>query len=225
MRRLFSILSFLLLSTALLAQFDFVERPSENVVRNEWNFTFVPHYVLFNGLRFDIERVNGTKAWGISPQFYYLKRDYHPISYSDASVNSLLGGGLGFFRKFVKSSTKDYLGYWAIGLGVNYFSIGYEQYTWVAKSFYDQVVYDYELVQHHGTILRIDLSATLGMERKLWNFLIFEPYAGVGYRYSVPFLPDGTNPFDNIFSFGYSGPLFIIGIKLGSGKSLSQTQF
>ena len=226
MKKFFLIAIFIALVISGNAQFDFVERhQDQQVLRREWNVTFVPHYILFNGLRFDIEHVSGTKAWGLSPRFYYLKRDYHPISYSEAALKSLVGGGMGLFRKFVKSSTEKYLGYWALGLDVNYFNLGYEQYTWVAKPFYDQTVYDYELVERKGSIVRLDLSATIGIEQKLWNFLIFEPYIGVGYRYSMPFLANGTNPFDDVFSYGYTGPLFIFGIKLGSGKSSSQPQF
>ena len=225
MKKFLLIIVFFSLSIGLYAQFDFVEHTQQQVMRNEWNITFVPHYILFNGIRFDIEHVNGLKAWGLSPQFYYLKRTAHPVSYSDASLNSLIGGGLGIFRKFIKSSTQKNLGYWALGFGVNYFSLGYEQFTWVPKTFYDQTVYDYELVKHSGTLLRFDINATIGLERKLWDFLIFEPYAGVGYRYTIPFLPGDNNPFDNVLGFGYSGPLFIVGIKLGSGKSLSQPQF
>ncbi len=224
MKHTFLILIFLCSALGLTAQFDFVERPAE-VMHNELNITFVPHYVLFNGLRFDIERLNGRKAWVVSPQFYYLKRDYHPISYSDASLKSLIGGGMGVYRKFIRSSTEKSVGYWAIGLGTNYYSVDYDQFTWVAKSFYDQTVYDYELVNRRGSLLQINASATIGIQYRMWNFLIVEPYVGVGYRYTMPFLPDHTNPFDNMLSFGYSGPVFLVGIKLGSGKSFSQDQF
>ena len=225
MKRIFSIFALLSLALVASAQFDFVERPPAQVTRNEWNLTFVPQYVFSNGLRFDLERVNARRAWVISPRFYYLKRQAHPISYSDASLGKLTGAGLSIYRKFIKSSTEKYMGYWAIGLGLSYFHLGYEQYTWVAKPLYDQTVYDYEIADRQGALLRMEVDATMGIEHKLWNFLIIEPYAGVGYRYTIPFLPDDTNPFDNVFGYGYSGPLFILGVKLGSGKSLSQSQF
>jgi len=223
MQRLFLIFVLSFSVSFVYSQFDFIERPVQQP-RNEFNVFLVPHYILYNGLRIDFERVKASKAWVFAPQFYYLKRSSHPLSYSDVALNTVLGTGIGFYRKFVKSSTANFLGYWALGGSINYFGLGYKQYTWVARQFYDQTVYDYELVSSRGSLLRFEFSATIGIETKLWNFLIFEPYLGSGYRYTIPFLPETTNPFDTYFSIGYTGPIFVLGFKFGIGKSFIKNQ-
>ncbi len=217
----FTFILLILLSLSASAQFEFFE--NNRVNRNEINFYFVPHYVLFSGLRFDFERINGNKGWTLGPQFYYLKRDFKPIIYGNARLTKLMGTGLALERKFIKTSTETVLGYWALGTNIAYFYTEYYSYDWVAKQLYDNTVYDYQVVNHKGSLIRLEVNATIGIEKIYWNFLNVEPYLGAGYRYTIPLLgANQTNPFESVYSFGYTGPVFILGLKFGLGKSLQQ---
>ncbi len=208
---------------AAAAQNDFLGTPQTNI--KKISVSIVPHYVLFNGLRVDFEYQNGKKANVFAPQFYFLSREMHPVTYRSTDLYKLYGAGLQYNRKFIRKTDYNNTGYLAVGLAYNFFYANFRQYLPVVTELYDNTVYDYRLQDITGQIHRLELNATLGLQSNLPIGIMVEGYLGIGYRYSMPFYSENIeNPFDRAFDFAYSGPIFIVGAKFGFSKFLTVSQ-
>ena len=215
-----------LLAFSAFAQFDFMSgQQNNNTQQNitKVSLSLVPHYLAFYGLRADYDYQNGHKAYVFAPQLFFISRETHPISYRDADLYKLYGAGLQVNRKFIRSTSYNYTGYLSVGLGYNFFYTKFKEFIPEATTLYDNTVYLYSMQDITGMIHRLEVNATVGLENNLPSGIMLEPYLGIGYRYSMPFYSaDILNPFDRAFDYAYTGPIFIIGLKIGVYKILSQ---
>ena len=217
MRKTVLILITFLFANLILAQNDFVITPKPKI--KKISFSIVPHYVLFHGLRFDYEYQNDKKAYVFAPQFYYLSRGMHPISFSQADLYKLLGAGLQIHRKFIRKTSYNNTGYIAIGAGYNFFYSKFREYLPSATELYGNEVWVYSVQKLTGAVHRFEINGTIGIQDNLPTGIMVEGYLGIGYRYSMPFFSRPIqNPFDRAMDFAYTGPIFIVGAKFGFSK-------
>ena len=201
----------------LFGQNDFIIKPQPKI--KKISFSIVPHYVLFHGLRFDYEYQNGKKANVFAPQFYYLSRGLHPISFTQADLYKLIGAGLQIHRKFIRKTSYNNTGYIAIGAGYNFFYSKFREYLPSAAKLYGNDVWVYSVQNLTGAVHRFEINGTIGIQDNLPTGIMIEGYLGVGYRYSMPFFSRPIqNPFDRALDFAYTGPIFIVGAKFGFSK-------
>ena len=207
------------------AQFDLFIHPEQhqNVYKQQISVSFVPTSILQNNIRLDFEYLDKKKAYVISPRFYFINRQTHPVSYGNTDVYKLFGGGLGFYRKFVRGSDKKFYGYFAIGGSYAFLTSEFQEYVWNKTNLYDNTVYSYDLTNISAKIHQLQASVTAGIQQNFANIIFADIFVGVGYQYSVPiFSQKIENPFDRPYSLAYSGPIFLAGIKLGIAKDLQQ---
>ena len=210
----------LALTITIFAQNDFIGTPQPKI--RKISLAIVPHYVLFHGLRFDYEYQNDKKAYVFAPQFYYLSRQMHPVSYSQADLYKLIGAGLQIHRKFIRKTSYNNTGYIAVGAGYNFFYSKFREYLPSATELYGNEVWVYSVQKLTGAVHRFEINGTVGIQNNLPTGIMVEGYVGIGYRYSMPFFSRPIqNPFDRAMDFAYTGPIFIVGAKFGFSKFYS----
>ncbi len=199
------------------AQDSFISVPQNNI--KKISLSFVPQYILFHGIRIDYEYQNNKKAYVFAPQLYFLSRPTHPINYTDADLFKMYGAGLQVQRKFIRKTDYNNTGYIAAGIGYNFFYTQFRKFLPEPQSIYDNTVYIYSLQNLTGFIHRFDVIGIVGIQNNLPVGLMVEGYVGIGYRYSMPFYSkDIKNPFDRALDIAYTGPIFVVGVKLGFSK-------
>jgi len=204
----------------LTANSQYVKRDTSLYVP-KFKFSFTPQYLLFNGLRFDVEKEVRKNSWVDFSTEIYLGRNTSTNEYEtrrDGFYSELYGAGLGVnYKRFI--SFTDYgKGYFLFGSSYNFFYINYPDYVWQTQIVNGIQELHYELVDINEQIHRINGSFLLGIETEMYDKIYFDMYAGVGLKYSYPIVNETVDAYkydDYMWSYGYSGTFAIIGIRFG----------
>ncbi len=214
---------FILMPLIGFSQFDVITatKPGEEPVSSSHSISIVPHYALFNSMRFDYEYVKGNKAYNIALIGYYQDRETHPTQIGEGVLYHMQGGGIGYNQKLMRTKGKGYYAYFAGGIIYSYIESDFLGYGWRTIEYNDTPVQIYDASMVKGYTNRVEANVTLGVQVDITKKLFGELYVGMGYRYSinnfVPLTPgiQIENPFDLPTQIGYTGIIFVSGIKLG----------
>jgi hypothetical protein len=179
--------------------------------------SFEPSYLFNNGLRMNLERKMTKQDWlGVNITGYYSPLDPRNnstwISNSDfQEIDGLKGLGIGgtYKRYFARICF--------INLGANYtfFDVRNKAYDYRAFTEDGLVFYEYGYMDKHYYYKKATANITFGIHSTFRHVFFAEPYIGVGLAHSFydKSYPEKYN--DTMFGFGYRGPYFLLGIKLG----------
>ncbi|MFC2086554.1 hypothetical protein ACFLSA_00095 [Bacteroidota bacterium] len=181
----------------------------------------VPQHLIIHGIRVDFDyRLEGNKWLIFSPQLY-LNKIPQGTEYLWFNVNKfeeLLGFGMAITQKNILSRKSSPSGFYiAYGATYNYTKTKNADYAWVPYventiTYYDRQPLDYEVILN-----KIGGNAIIGYQNEIYPKLILDGFIGFGLRYSFRDAPENTflNYSDFEGDYGYTGTLFVGGIRLG----------
>lgn len=180
--------------------------------------SIVPHYLIFNGIRIDLEPLNTTKHTHIifAPQLYYREKENRKKINNNNYFEKLQGAGIDIYKKFMFG--KNFNLYFAAGGGYKYLRLQYPHYIWYNQTINQNEVLKRKLENITQQIHRIDAGIILGIENPINNRIFWELYGGIGIKYSISNTNHKINEtkFDNFMTaYGYKGFSFFIGFKIG----------
>ena len=216
-----NILLIIIICLAVISQAQLKTNKDTTVFKPTTKFSFVPQYLIFNGIRLDYEKEFSTNNWYIiSPTIYLGKKTdtLLDINQQDNYYNNLLGAGLGIYYKRILGNYYIINTYFSFGLRYNFFYLDYYGFEWETTIVNGNEVIKYSLVNVNEQIHRLDGDFTLGFDAEVFPNIFIDTYAGIGLKYSYPILNRNVteNKFDNnMWGYGYTGTALIIGIKIG----------
>jgi len=201
-------------------------------------FTFaVQPFQLMNWCwRFDFEvRLGDGPGWlQFGPTIYYAdKEERKPNHFYDGKsygreygyynsfrepYSKLKGGGLDVnYKRFINANRSFYM---ASGLSYTYFDINYYGAGGTWKDYIEDGLpyheYTFKVGYHNQYINRVSVNHYFGFQPQTRSSFLFDMFWGLSYRYC--FLDKDKPSFNNSpFSYGYSGPTLMVGIRLGFG--------
>lgn len=178
-----------------------------------------PLYHLYNGVRIDFEkRIKNTPSWiqaGIAG--HWLSAGNHDYNYgvmiSGDELNRLRGAGMELnYKRFINRAQSLYF---AGGCSYSFYGIKYAGSFW---SSYTENGLAYHVKKYYRNIdqriSKLGVSGYFGYQIPLPVFL-FDMFAGIGYRHSIRSNSAANRYNDNMLSLGYTGVVFITGVRLG----------
>jgi len=183
---------------------------------------------------FEIRLGNGPSWLQFSPTVYFNNQEeekpnhmydgknynYYYMYHSDwrEPYSKLKGGGLDVnYKEFLNPGRSFYM---ASGLSYTYFDINYYG---AAGKWIDYIEdglpyheYSYTVGYHSQYINRVSVNLYFGFQPATRSAFLFDMFWGLSYRHCFS---DKEKPAFNksLFSYGYSGPAFMMGIRLGFG--------
>lgn len=211
----------IIFSLIFFAQICSAQFVDELEVKKNINIAFVPHYLIFNGIRFDFEKkLTDKKSLIIAPQIYFRDRRVEDEYKTDDEnyFKTLYGAGVDIYQKhFFKSQSFSYC-YFAYGASYNYFYIIHHDKTLV-KFIEDNIEkWHYEMIEIEEQIHRMGVNFIFGIDSDINDVLYFDIYAGLGLKYSYPVTNNDvvSDKFDNFMTnYCFSGTVFTSGLKIG----------
>lgn len=220
MKKLLTVLFAVTMFSALTAQNKF--SPEERYPHLQKNYTVAIHplYLYNAGLRLDVEkRIKNTPAWlQIGATGHFLSHKNNKFNYwalLGGSVNYLAGGGLdlNYKRFFNKKESFYFFG----GCSYSHYSIEYfDRYLYSYPDPENNLVhyYKYKYGNLEQKINKLGLNICVGYQSPQPTFL-FDVFAGLGYRHSSKKNNEIKLFDDYMLAFGYSGVVFITGVRFG----------
>ena len=197
-------------------------------------FAVQPLQLFNNGLRYDFEvRLGNGPGWlQFGPAFYYnspSKRNVNTNYYYEGNnynyndwyyihwrepYSELKGYGLDLNYKHFLDARRSF--YIAIGLSYTRFDIKYLGRVWKDYKEDGLTYYEYREGNNTQQIERFGVNNFVGFQIPTRGAFLFDVFGGYAIRFSSS---DEDKPsFDNdIFSYGYSGIVPLIGFRLGFG--------
>ena len=184
----------------------------------------VPQYIINHGLRLDFEKkLPFHRHWLIiSPQYYmgWVDRTSEMLNSQNTSTDedSLFGYGIDISHKiFLADRGKPTGGYFAYGITFQHFNLGYSEYDWVKFEQNNQTSYEYKLTDFVDHINKYGINAMIGIQGIIVDYIVFDVYVGLGARFShiKNDMAGARNYNRNYWDYGYSGPLLLVGARLG----------
>ena len=168
--------------------------------------SFVPQYLLNNGLRVDYDiRISGQHWLQFSPMVFYREnKTVNNERYYD--LNRLSGAGIHAYHRFYPQK--------GFGHSNFYFSYGiaYQNY---------HILYDTteerDRVERYSRINKYGADVIIGAYTHLQNNFILDFYAGLGLRHAT-LSSNAENPEEYkgmYFEYGYSGNIMLLGVRIG----------
>ena len=195
-------------------------------------YTFAQHPLqIFNwGWRSDFEmRLGKGPGWlQFGPAVYFAEKNNSNYYYDRKNYyyewgfhlslrepfSKMIGGGLDINYKHFINTARTF--YCAVGLSYTYFEIEYRGKMW--QYYIEDGLQYYESVSGVGTqyINRLGVQSFCGYQIPTRRAFLFDVFCGLAYRRSYS---DNNKPSFNesMFSYGYSGIVFLTGIRLGFG--------
>ncbi len=188
--------------------------------------SFAPHYLLFKGIRLDIEPVLKKRNQHIvfAPQIYFR----HNIENGSGKNNNiyendydtLMGLGIDIYHKYypftgINEKRSIYLAY---GFSYNYFQLRFRRYDWNIVNEEGLIYYNYEIKSIKEDINRFGAMVLFGVQNNFFKILYIDGYIGFGIRYSVIKSNSDAETTDfneTIFDYGFTGVYIPIGFKIG----------
>jgi len=220
MKKILILLSVLLFMTSVSAQILIPENVPEKLPHQEKRFTIAaqPLYIFNNAVRLDFEmRIKNTPSWiQISPVGYLMPNinddNTEYWTFSGDGLSSLRGGGLELNYKYFFNRIESL--YVAAGGSYTHYNIGYSDYFMDKYTEDGLVYYIYKYGDIKQRINKWGLNTYFGYQIPKPGFL-FDMFVGLGYRYSHKNNAVGRQFDDSMLSFGYSGPIFMTGVRIG----------
>ena len=234
-RSLLTLTVFLLalhIHTQAIAQDIHTPPPRYLLTQKKITFAIQPFQLFNNCLRSDIEiRLGNGPGWlqfgstiyyadyeKDKPDHFYGGENYVYKRYSmfRESYSKLKGGGLDInYKRFINPNRSFYT---ATGLSYTYFDINYygaygkwNDYTEDGLPYHEYV---YTVGYHSQHINRVSINQYWGFQVPTRSAFLFDFFWGLSYRYC--FIDKDKPSFNRSpFSYGYSGPTFMTGIRLG----------
>lgn len=169
--------------------------------------TFVPQYLIKNGIRIDYDIRLKSRHWlQVAPQFYL--REHAPSSPGDHAYdfNKLAGTGLHLYHRYYPGGGPGKDGvYISYGLTWQYFHLLYDEKILTNS------------IERYAHIHKWGGEVNIGLIALLTDHLIFDIYAGLGTRHAfMRSDADKARQFNGLFTdYGYSGNLINLGIRIG----------
>lgn len=187
----------------------------------------VPQHLIQHGVRIEIDRPHkGNKGWiTYAPTIYY--RDENGFGISNRNRNSTLkGAGLDIIYKwFTKPGSVGGCGiYVSPGVGYRYILKETKGLVWEAYQQNDLTFYTLKHSSWNVETHTISFRAVFGFQDQMRKHTAFDYFVGTGIKLSEEKRPENTffskeqrDNSRNQFSYGFSGPVFIFGIRVGVG--------
>lgn len=189
--------------------------------------SFVPHVMIANGFRFDLEKRLCKNHWLIvSPVLYTTLRSeynsYNSSTNDQENVKNLSISGFGviishkiFFGK--NQSCKGMYG--SYGFKYNSVSLKYQNYAWTKYIDNGLEYYGWKLADIKEDISNYGLDIVVGSQNFIFKKIVFlDIYAGIGLQLAKVKL-EGTqkSSFSGLmWHYGFEGPHPVIGLRLGA---------
>jgi hypothetical protein len=199
MKRLFTILLLFHISFSVAAQEP--ETASENKFPTRM-ISFVPQYAFMNGLRLDYDFQLTKNNWiQLAPTFYIGKESMDINNFEE-----IAGIGLHAYHRYHPGGGFGEVPvYLSFGPVYQYFHLEHEE--WEMNS----------TILRNTHIHRIGLDVIIGIFSPAANEIVFDVYTGIGLRqaFHKTDAVKADNFDDSIVDFGYSGSIFILGLRIG----------
>ena len=204
------------------------QTPGERYARSQkkYTFTFQPFQLFNSGLKFDFEvRLGDGPGWlQFSPAVYYATKDeydhydrYYNQNFCFACrepYSKLSGGGLDVNYKHFLNPRRTF--YMAAGVTCTIFYLDYWGDAWNDYTEDGLSYHGYEYGLHTQHINRVGINYYLGYQIPTRRAFMYDMFWGLSYRHS--YSDKNKLSFnDNMFSYGYSGVVFIAGVRIGIG--------
>lgn len=170
------------------------------------SLSFVPATLINSGLRLDYERafgVDNLNSWVLAPQIYYKDMQLSDgYDFRGISAGRLRGAGLQFdYKRVLSIDQYDAQFYYQSGISWQF-----------AKLFNDEGE-----LKESIALNKLGAQFIVGYRISANQRLLFDMFTGLGFRYTFDKADNNTiNTFgDYSWNFGYSGPLIVLGIKMG----------
>lgn len=199
MKRLFTILLFFQISFFVAAQQPEATTATEFPTRM---ISFVPQYAFINGLRLDYDFQLTKNNWiQLAPTFYVGKE-----SMDIGNFENIAGIGLHAYHRYHPGEGFGEVPvYLSFGPVYQYFHLEHEEWE-MSKT-----------ILRNTHIHRIGLDVIIGIFSPVVNDFVFDVYTGIGLRHAFQ-TTDAVKARkfdDSIVDFGYSGSIFILGLRIG----------
>ena len=187
-----------------------------------------PLFIFNNAVRLDFEtRIKDKPAWlQVSPAIYLVRQkerhrdffgytnDYYYLTISGDELNRMFGASLELNYKYFFTRKESF--YLSGGCSYAHHNIHYEGSFWTS---YTEDGLQYHRIDYgdvNQKINKLGLNALIGYQVPNSGYFLFDMFIGAGYRKSFRSNP-GARAYDSdILAFGYSGFLFITGVRLGA---------
>ncbi|GEM_PF-6833771 len=187
---------------------------------------FVPHNLIFNGLRLDFDiRMAKSAHWiSLAPQIYYREKNDSPDTsqtyyYSDdRDFDNMKGAGLDVcYRYYINGEGTPRGGFMSVGLGYTFYQIQYWNLSWVNVPFGSSTAMMKKWAMQTQDMHQCQLSVFLGINWTHWTKLHWELYGGAAFRYTFmdENVPKNKRFNDYYWDYGYRGVALIAGIRIG----------
>jgi hypothetical protein len=204
--------------------------------QKKYTFAIQPFQWFNSCLRFDFEmRLGDGPGWlQFGPTIYYAdnkvnnlthfyegRNYYWEIGYypwHSEPLAKLKGGGLDVnYKRFLNPRRSFYM---ASGLSYTYFDINYYGVTGTWNDYIEDGLLYHEYTRkvgyHSQHINRVSINHYFGFQPPTRSAFLFDLFWGLSYRHC--FMDKDKPSFDRSpFSYGYSGPAFMMGIRFGFG--------
>ena len=195
--------------------------------QKKYTVTIQPMHWFNWSWRFDFEtRLKDGPGWlQFGPAFYWMNKDMKNYQGDwnetrksmHGPFSKLKGGGLDVnYKRFIDRRRGAYM---ATGLSYALFNIDYYGGRGEWKNYtedglpYHQFIYT--VGTHTQTINRVGLNFLFGYQIPSPEIFILDLFGGISYRHA--FLDQSMWHFDSLFSYGYTGPVLVIGFRFGFG--------
>ena len=213
-------------------QSDVTENKRYLRTQKKATFAIQPLQVFSNSLRYDFEiRLGNGPGWlqfgpafyfsqdnnSRNSNYYYEGNDYYYDWYNlrlREPFSKLKGAGLDINYKHFLDARRSF--YMAAGLSYTRFEIKYSGRAWEDYTEDGLVYHTYVEGYHTQQIKRFGINNFIGYQIPAQNAFLFDVFGGYAIRFSSS---DENKPaFDNyMFSYGYTGFVLIMGIRIGFG--------
>ncbi len=215
----------ILLCTVFILPFSGIALAEEPATEYHHNFLImgVPQHLFQNGIRIEFDkRLNNPRQWlTLAPTVYYRGHRGNWI-WGNYNVYSMSGAGLEvFFRRYLKDQIEPSGFYFTGGGGYRFINQEYRGDQWDVYMENDLTFYRYNNSSWNKHTHTFSLKGTIGYQTIIDRHLLLDLFMGYGFLFSSFEIPENVelaSHFDNdAFSFGYTGLLFVGGIRLGIG--------
>jgi hypothetical protein len=198
--------------------------------QKKYTLTVQPFQLVNSGLKLDFEmRLGDGPGWlQFSPAIYYRTNDtdnpgyyyyghYHYCNdyhFLHEPYSKLRGGGLDInYKRFLNARRTFYT---ATGISYTRLNIDYWGYGWHDYIEDGLEYHGYELGFHTQHINRAGLNYYFGFQIPSRHAFVYDMFWGLGYRHSSS---DRNKPAfnDHLFSRGWTGFIFLAGVRIGVG--------
>ncbi|MDO8896344.1 MAG: hypothetical protein Q7V19_01745 [Bacteroidales bacterium] len=199
MKRLFTILLFIQISLFVAAQ------EPETITTNGFPtrmISFVPQYAFMNGLRLDYDFQLTKNNWIQLAPTFYAGRENMDIN----NFENITGIGLHAYHRYHPGEGFGKVPvYLSFGPVYQYFHLKHNEWEMNSTKLRNTYIH------------RIGLDVIIGVFSPAINDIVFDVYTGIGLRHAFQ-TTDATkaqNFNDSFVDFGYSGSIFILGLRIG----------